>query len=111
MDSTFTNKIVLITGAGSGHDFGKLPGQAAGGPVSSGQAYVVGERGPELFIPNSSGNIVPNHKLSSAMSGVTIREQNIYIEGGDPDMTADALMARWAEETRQANNAGFSFAG
>jgi len=33
---------------------------AAGGPVAAGGAYVVGERGPELFVPPSSGTIVPN---------------------------------------------------
>lgn len=32
----------------------------AGGPVSSGRPYVVGEKGPELFVPSSSGTIVPN---------------------------------------------------
>jgi hypothetical protein len=31
-----------------------------GGPVSSGTSYVVGERGPELFVPNTSGTIIPN---------------------------------------------------
>lgn len=35
-------------------------GKAAGGPVSSGRGYLVGERGPELFIPRSSGTIIPN---------------------------------------------------
>jgi phage-related minor tail protein len=34
-----------------------VPGRATGGPVSSGRAYVVGERGPELFVPTSSGRI------------------------------------------------------
>ena len=34
-----------------------LPGRATGGPVSPGQAYVVGERGPELFVPTSSGQV------------------------------------------------------
>jgi hypothetical protein len=34
--------------------------RAAGGPVSSGQSYLVGERGPELFVPSASGGIVPN---------------------------------------------------
>jgi phage-related minor tail protein len=33
------------------------PGRAAGGPVSGGRAYVVGERGPELFVPSASGRI------------------------------------------------------
>jgi hypothetical protein len=34
--------------------------RASGGPVSSGSPYVVGEQGPELFVPTSSGRIVPN---------------------------------------------------
>lgn len=34
--------------------------RADGGPVSTGKAYLVGERGPELFVPQSMGNIVPN---------------------------------------------------
>lgn len=42
--------------------FGKIFGgfKADGGPVSSGKSYIVGERGPELFTPRSSGNITPN---------------------------------------------------
>lgn len=36
-----------------------LPGRATGGPVSPGQGYVVGERGPELFVPTSAGRIEP----------------------------------------------------
>jgi hypothetical protein len=35
-----------------------LPGRATGGPVSPGRAYMVGERGPELFVPTSSGAVV-----------------------------------------------------
>jgi hypothetical protein len=34
-----------------------LPGRATGGPVSPGQAYLVGERGPEVFVPTSSGRV------------------------------------------------------
>lgn len=34
--------------------------RAGGGPVSAGRAYLVGERGPELFVPGASGGIVPN---------------------------------------------------
>ena len=34
-----------------------LPGRATGGPVSPGRAYMVGERGPELFVPTASGRI------------------------------------------------------
>lgn len=42
-----------------------IPGRAIGGPVHSGSPYVVGEKGPELFIPKSSGTVVPNNKMSS----------------------------------------------
>lgn len=34
-----------------------LPGRATGGPVAPGAAYLVGERGPEVFVPTSSGRI------------------------------------------------------
>jgi phage-related minor tail protein len=34
-----------------------LPGRATGGPVSPGRAYMVGEQGPELFVPTSAGSV------------------------------------------------------
>ena len=37
-----------------------LPGRATGGLVSAGRGYLVGERGPELFVPTSAGKIEPN---------------------------------------------------
>jgi len=42
---------------------------AAGGPVSAGSSYVVGEEGPELFVPHASGTIVPNNKMGSGSGG------------------------------------------
>jgi TP901 family phage tail tape measure protein len=48
-----------------------IPARAMGGPVSGGQPYLVGERGPELFVPSSSGRVEPN----SSLGGTT----NIYI--------------------------------
>jgi hypothetical protein len=38
-------------------------GRAAGGSVMGGVSYTVGERGPEVFVPRTSGTIVPNHRL------------------------------------------------
>lgn len=46
------------------------PGRATGGPVSPGQAYRVGERGPELFVPTSSGRIEAHN---GAAGGADIR--------------------------------------
>lgn len=54
------------TKTGGGGVFGTLLGgifggfRADGGPVSAGTAYVVGERGPEMFVPSASGQIIPN---------------------------------------------------
>lgn len=39
--------------------------RAAGGPVTGGKAYVVGEKGPEIFRPGTSGTIIPNNQISS----------------------------------------------
>ena len=44
--------------------------RANGGPVKSGNSYIVGERGPELFSPGVSGMITPNHALGGTTSVV-----------------------------------------
>ena len=38
--------------------------KAEGGPVAGRSPYIVGEKGPELFVPKTDGTIVPNHKLN-----------------------------------------------
>ena len=43
--------------------------RAEGGPVNAGGAYMVGEKGPELFVPSSSGSIVPNGAMGSSGGG------------------------------------------
>ena len=40
-----------------------VPHRAAGGPLHAGQTALVGENGPELFTPGSSGTVIPNHAL------------------------------------------------
>lgn len=47
-------------------------GKAAGGPVKGGRPYVVGEMGPELFVPGGSGSIIPNGNLGGAGTKVEI---------------------------------------
>lgn len=51
------------------------PGRATGGPVSGGRAYVVGERGPELFVPSGSGRIehVRTSGTRDVRVGITIQ--------------------------------------
>ena len=55
-----------------------LQARASGGPVYAGQQYMVGERGPELFVPNTNGTIVPNNSLGGNtininLGGVSVR--------------------------------------
>jgi lambda family phage tail tape measure protein len=54
-----------------------LPARAMGGPVTGNSAYLVGERGPELFVPRMSGTIIPNHNLQSAGASTNITNYNI----------------------------------
>lgn len=46
--------------------------RAKGGPVNSSSAYLVGENGPEMFVPSRSGRIVPNGQMAAAGGGNTI---------------------------------------
>ena len=59
--------------------------RASGGPVMGGGTYLVGERGPELFTPSSSGNITANNALGG---GGTI---NITVTSADPNEVVRAL--------------------
>lgn len=63
-----------ILGIGSliGSLFG-LPGRATGGPVSPGRPYIVGERGPELFVPTSAGQVDPGGGGGGRSVNVSIR--------------------------------------
>ena len=63
---------IFNMGGGGGSFFGsigKLFGFANGGMPPVGQASIVGERGPELFVPQSAGRIIPNHQLALGNAG------------------------------------------
>ncbi len=68
---------------------GKLFGgfRADGGDVDPGHAYMVGERGPEIWTPPSRGNIIPNNKLGGAVY------YNIDARGTDPVLTEQRTRA------------------
>lgn len=80
----------LPGGAGFAKGFGMeslitLPGRAAGGPVSAGSPYIVGERGPELFVPGRSGTIVPNDKMGGDNVSVVVNvdAKGTSVQGND----------------------------
>ena len=67
--------------------FEKLPSiplLAGGGTLQRGQPTIVGERGPELIVPNSSGTVLNNHETSRALGGggATVVNQTINVETG-----------------------------
>lgn len=60
--------------------------RANGGPVRPGRAYLVGERGPEIFRPDAGGRILTNRSLGGGPAGSAPPQVivNIQAPGGDP---------------------------
>lgn len=85
-------------------EFGKaalksFTGKAIGGSVMGNTPYLVGERGPELFIPNSGGTIVPNNAMGG---GVTVAPvYNVDARGASADLVK-SLPAILEANTRRA---------
>ena len=58
-----------------------VSGRAAGGPVSAGTPYMVGERGPELMVPGRSGTVIPNNQLGGGGPVINVNFNGVV---GDP---------------------------
>lgn len=75
-----------------------MPGWADGGDPPVGRPSIVGERGPELFVPKGSGTIIPNHALGGM--GSTTNVTNNYINAIDTKSFEERLLgssnAIWA---------------
>lgn len=67
-----------------------IGGKASGGPVSGGMPYVVGEHGPELFMPSGSGSIVPNGGMGGMVINIT---GNTLLDGYAGEKIAAQLMS------------------
>ncbi|OYW07523.1 MAG: tape measure domain-containing protein, partial [Rhodospirillales bacterium 12-71-4] len=63
--------------------------RAEGGPVAAGQPYVVGERGPEWFVPNRAGTVLPN---GTAPGGGTTIQTSITIDARGADAGVEARL-------------------
>ena len=77
----------LLNGAGGnggiiGQAFAGMFGgkRAAGGPVHPGRAYLVGEKGPELFAPSASGTIIPNRSGGGSGGNIYISNHGAQVE-------------------------------
>jgi hypothetical protein len=88
MRQTITNPMAdAISGA-----IGTFMGaRADGGPVTGGGTYMVGERGPELFVPNTSGMIVPHEALQGGGGGVTVQQTINVTTGVQQTVRAEIL--------------------
>jgi len=83
---------------GSGR-VGPVPGHQAGGPLSAFQPTVVGERGPEWFVPRSPGVVLPaGQSPTGGGGGLHIGELNWHEGRGEPKDLLAAL--DWLERTR-----------
>ena len=72
---------------------GGVAGKATGGPVGPGRTFMVGERGPELFTPPSTGTIVPNGMMGQQQP-VNVTVVNV----DDPSSVPRAMNTREGEE-------------
>jgi len=66
-----------------------LPGRATGGPVSPGRGFIVGERGPELFVPTSAGRVESNTGM-----GTGGRDVRVAINLTSPSATSAPVAMR-----------------
>jgi tape measure domain-containing protein len=68
-------------------------GKASGGSVAAGVPYLVGEEGAEIFVPSTSGRIIPNNKISEG--GMRSQTINVHLQGSF--FTSDDVADRWAK--------------
>jgi lambda family phage tail tape measure protein len=69
--------------------------KAGGGPVSANSPYIVGERGPELFVPKVSGSIIPNNKMTG--QGASLGGSPTYITNNISAIDSKSVAQLFAE--------------
>jgi phage-related minor tail protein len=77
------------------------PGRATGGPVSGGRAYMVGERGPELFVPTAAGRI----EQTAAVGGAPHIRLTINISDNGQGSAPDQMRRSSRQVARALRNA------
>lgn len=119
MDLYFGGPLVGFSGGiGDGRPAPDIPKRATGGPVYANKPYMVGEAGPELMIPRSSGSIIPNNQLGG---GGVVVNQVINISTGVQQTVraeirqlmpqiADSAKAAVSDAKRRGGSYGRAFA-
>ncbi len=96
-------------GAIFGGPFASLPGFAKGGRPPVGRASIVGEKGPELFVPSTAGTIIPNHSLGGGVTNnivVNVDASGSNVEGDERQsrelglVLSTAIQAQLIQEKR-----------
>lgn len=94
----------------SGEDRGK--GRASGGAVAGNTPYLVGEQGPEIFVPNVNGTIMNNRQTEQALSGGgggNTWNVSINVNGaGDPAAVARAVRSELAKMAERERSSGLT---
>ena len=90
----------VLAGVGGAFNLSGLPGRATGGPVAPGRGYLVGERGPELFVPGSAGQVAQIGQASPREVRVTINVQGSA--GADPAQNLTRSTRQVARAVRRA---------
>ena len=101
--------INTILGSVFGGPFASLPGFANGGRPPVGRPSIVGERGPELFVPSTAGTIIPNHSLGGGITNnivVNVDASGSNVEGNEQQsrelglVLSTAIQAQLIQEKR-----------
>ena len=95
------SKAVAAVAALTGGGMVNIAPRAMGGPASSGRPYLVGERGPELFVPSSSGNVVANGAMGGNSYAITVQAGV-----GDPRAIGQTIV-EYVKKFEQANGPVF----
>ena len=100
------NTALKATGFGF---FSNLPGFANGGRPPVGRASIVGEKGPELFVPSSAGTIIPNDRIGGGVTNnivVNVDASGSNVEGNEQQsrelglVLSTAIQAQLIQEKR-----------
>jgi len=97
----------IINNLTGGKDLKEIPLLAKGGLVQSNNPYIVGEKGPELFVPSSGGRIVPNNKLGAGGGDIYINVSGAIDQEGTARRIVDVLNNSFYRGTNGANALAF----